>query len=176
LEKNDLPDEPVRREPFNGNIIIKLREVMKDKIRILLLLFLLVFITSCKEIIDDEGVGPCVHEYKEAIFHISGVKDSISNQPISSAKLVTLKINEIKQTGPFFGEINYGIVYADSVYHCNFPCGFGIERGSYGFTIIAEGYMDKVVRYENIDYSINKGGCPSYNDGGKRVSIIMRKK
>ena len=149
---------------------------MKNKVRISLLFFSFVFFTSCKEVIDDGGVGPCIHEYKEAIFHISVLKDSVSNIPISFAKIVTLKINERKQIGSFFGDKNNGIVYSDSVYYCNFPCGFGIERGSYEFKIIADGYKDKFVKYENVDYSVYKGGCPSYNDGGKRVSIIMSKK
>lgn len=133
------------------------------------------FFSSCKEINDDGIVGPCVHEYKEAIFHITALKDSISNTQISFAKLVALKINNRNQVGSFGGYNNYGIVYTDSVYYCNFPCGFENEKGSYEFKIVAEGYKDKIIKYENVDYSIYKGGCPSYNDGGKRVSIIMNK-
>ncbi|MEG8947479.1 PEGA domain-containing protein [Rosettibacter firmus] len=148
---------------------------MKNKIKISLLFLLFIIITSCKEFIDD-GVGPCVHVYKEAIFHISELKDSASNNPISFAKIVSLKINGEKQIGLPLGDKNYGIVYFDSVYYCNFPCGFGIESGTYEFKIVAEGYKDKVVKFENVDYSIKKGGCPSYSDGGKRVSVIMSKK
>jgi hypothetical protein len=149
---------------------------MKNIIMKLLLIFSFIIFTSCKEKIDDGLVGPCVHEYKEAIFHISVLKDSITNMPITFAKLEMLKINGREHTGSFFGERNYGIVYADSAYYCNFPCGFGYESGSYEFRIIAEGYKDKIVRFENVDYSIYHGGCPSYNDAGKRVSIIMNKK
>jgi hypothetical protein len=150
---------------------------LKAIILISLLVFSFIFISSCKENIDDGGlVGPCIHEYKEAIFHIEVVRDSASNTPITFAKLEGLKINGRNHTGSFFGEMNYGIVYTDSTYYCNFPCGFGNESGLYEFKILADGYKNKVVRYENVDYSIYKGGCPSYNDGGKRVSIVMYKK
>jgi len=131
---------------------------------------------SCDKICstDDNKVGPCVHEYREAIFHIASVQDSVTSTAIKFAVIKNLKINGITQTN-FFGAINYGIVYSDSIFYCNFPCGFSIEPGTYEFTISADGYKAKHVKFENVDYSIYEGGCPSYNDGGKRVTILLNK-
>lgn len=146
------------------------------KITLTLIFFTSMLFISCDKICENDNnkVGPCVHEYREAIFHITALTDSASGSTISFASISNLKINGNQHTS-FFGSINYGIVSADGIFYCNFPCGFGIEPGSYEFDISADGYKTKHVIFNNIDYSIYEGGCPSYNDGGVRVTITMSK-
>lgn len=139
-------------------------------------LMVIQFSSCTKELVDDGQVGPCVHEYKEAIFHIIDLRDSSSNTQIMNAKVTDVKINGRNQSGPFIGTPNYGMIFLDSTYDCTIPFGFGYEKGSYELKMIVEGYQDKIVKYENVDYSIYVGGCPSYNDGGQKISVLMKKK
>ncbi len=129
--------------------------------------------SSCTD--DDIAPGPCYPVYKEPIFNIIELKDSLNDLNITNAKIFNLRINGKEKIGSFGYESNYGIVYKDSFYYCNIPCGFKFEKGTYEFTIIAEGYKEKYVKYNNVDYSIFTSGCPFYYDGGKKVSIKIIK-
>ncbi len=143
---------------------------MKNSIKLILLVLFIFSLLSCDE---DNGIGPCVHTYYESILHITSVKDTLNNTHLRFVKLRDLKINGSTQfgTNPIFE--SYSIVSDDSVFYCNVPFGFGIEEGKYEFIIEAEGYQSKLITIENVNYSIYKGGCPSYNDGGKRFDIYI---
>jgi hypothetical protein len=135
------------------------------------LFFLLVYsFSACKE---NNLVGPCVHEYKEPILNVTAVYDSINNTSVSFVTIKQLKINGHLQNTALILSNSYSVVANDSVYYCNVPFGFGTEEGTYEFIIEANGQFQKNIKIENVSYSIFKGGCPSYNDGGKRIKIII---
>jgi hypothetical protein len=142
---------------------------MKKTLQIILISVSTLFL-SC----DEEGwIGPCVHTYKEPILHITSIRDSSTNEFINFVKLRNLEINGSKQFGSFLLQKSYSIVAGDSLFYCNVPFGFGIDNGTYEFTLEAEGYPPKRVKIEDVGYSILEGGCPSYNDGGKRVELFI---
>jgi len=143
---------------------------MKYLIKIFSIVLVIFSLISCD---DDNGIGPCVHTYNEAILHITSVRDTLNNIPLTIVKLRNLKINGSTQFGanPLFE--SYSIVSDDSVFYCNVPFGFGVEEGKYEFIIEAAGYQPKHFTIENVNYSIFEGGCPSFNDGGKRVDLYL---
>ena len=122
---------------------------------------------------DDNSVGPCEHTYNEAILHISSIRDTLNNIHPRFIKIRDLKINGSSQFGSNPLIVSYSIVADDSVYYCNIPFGFGVQAGSYEFIIEAYCFQPKRFVIENVKYSISKGGCPSYNDGGKRIELII---
>ena len=127
---------------------------------------------SCEDDAIDSGIGPCIHTYNEPILHLESIQDSLSNN-ISFVKLYDLRINGSLQTGESPIINSYSIVADDSIFYCNIPFGFGVEEGKYEFTIEAEGYKPKNFTIENVTYSIFEGGCPSFNDGGKRIDLSL---
>jgi len=124
---------------------------------------------SCED--EKNLVGPCEHTYNEPILNITSIRDTINNKYPTFVILRELKINGNPQSIPLILSNSYSVVANDSVYYCNVPFGFGVEDGTYQFIIEAEGFQPKLINIENVNYSIFKGGCPSYNDGGKRVEI-----
>lgn len=143
---------------------------------VILLITILVFaLSSCKEG-PFGGVGPCIHENLEAIFHVASVEDSTNNYHPTLVKLTNFRINGLSQTGKtWFGYNSYSFVAVDSIFYCNIPFGIEAEAGTYQFTLECEGYEPKDYIIENVDYTIFKGGCPSYADGGKRVKLYINK-
>ena len=136
------------------------------------IIFILIFLIliTCS---DDNLSGPCDHTYKEPILHISTVQDTQNNKNIRFVKLRDLKINGILQTGTSAIIESYSIVSDDSIFYCNVPFGFGYEEGTYEFIMSIEGYKLKHIVIDSVSYSIFEGGCPSFNDGGKRVEITL---
>ena len=52
---------------------------MKSKIKFIIIIFVTFIILSCN---DDNGIGPCVHTYKEPILNITSLRDTVnSNHP-----------------------------------------------------------------------------------------------
>jgi hypothetical protein len=121
----------------------------------------------------DNGVGPCVHTYNEPILNITSLRDTVNYNHPRFVILRELKINGSKEYGAYPLTKSYGIVENDSIFYCNIPFGFGVEEGKYEFIIEAEGFPPKQITIENVHYSVFEGGCPSYNDGGKRVELII---
>lgn len=135
----------------------------------------LLYITSCVDgIINDDrdDIGPCEHTYKEPILNVTSVRNAANEQLIRFVKLRELKIDGILYpTFPVFHSSS--VVASDSIFYCNPPFGIGSQAGTYEFIIEADGFIAKKIMIENVDYSISGGGCPSYNDGGKKVDIYL---
>ena len=144
---------------------------MKRTIKFILILFVTFIILSCDE--DNGFLGPCVHTYKEPILNITSLRDTVNFNHPRFIILRELKINGLKLygAGPLFE--SYGIVADDSIFYCNLPFGFGVDEGNYEFIIEAEGFQPKQITIENVSYSVFEGGCPSFNDGGKRVELTI---
>jgi len=143
---------------------------MINLLKIVLVVSIIFFLLSCEE---GNGVGPCVHTYDEPILNITSVVDTVNYNHPRFVILRELKINGSREYGAFPLMVSYGIVVNDSIFYCNIPFGFGVEEGKYEFIIEAEGFPQKQITIENISYSVSEGGCPSYNDGGKRVELII---
>lgn len=143
---------------------------MKDSVKLLILILTIFSFLSCDK---DGGIGPCIHTYKEPIINIISIQDTLKNTYLSSVKLYNLKINGYEQNSEILLDISYSIILDDSLYNCNIPFGFGTEEGKYEFIIEAENYDPKQITIENVSYSVFNGGCPSYNDGGKRVQLYI---
>jgi hypothetical protein len=120
------------------------------------------------------GYGPCVHTYREPILNIVAAMDARSNAPIHSFVIHEVRMDGIKQDFYFLLAESYGVKAQGDSLVCQVPCGFGSEEGNYTFTVTAEGYPAQVRGYEG-HYSIFHGGCPSYNDGGARVTLRLQK-
>jgi hypothetical protein len=119
------------------------------------------------------GVGPCVHTNKEAILHIESVNNSQTGAIISTIVLSQITRDSVKINLMWLTPISTNVVVYDSTLICNVPCSFGTESGEYRFIASARGYADTLITCFPV-YSINKGGCPSYSDGGLRISFKMR--
>lgn len=142
------------------------------KYLILILLFTILF--SCTDEKGDKNiVGPCIHEYKEAVFHVTSVRDTVNDSFINFVKIKNLKIDGVVQNNFWITGNSYSIAVSDSVIYCNVPFGFGYMNGTYEFTLEAPGYSPKNFVITDVEYSINEGGCPSYSDGGKRVQLVI---
>lgn len=122
---------------------------------------------------DSGNVGPCEHTYKEPILHITSIRDTDNNKHLSFVKLRYLKVNGHSISGYYSLGKSYSVVSNDSIFYCNVPFGFVIENGNYEFVIDADGYPSKKIAIDSVNYAILDGGCPSYNDGGKRVDLII---
>lgn len=138
---------------------------MVRKLSLSLFVLLLIYCNS-----DDNGVGPCVHSYKEPILNVTAIKDSLNKQ-VGFVKLYNLKINGSKVNGKSVISPSYSIVVDDTLYYCNVPFGFGTKEGTYTFTMEAEGYSPKKIIINNVKYATLKGGCPSYNDDGTDIAL-----
>lgn len=142
------------------------------KYLILILLFTILF--SCTDEKGDNNiVGPCIHEYKEAVFHVTSVRDTVNDSFINFVKIKNLKIDGIVQNNFWITGNSYSIAVSDSVIYCNVPFGFGYMNGTYEFTLEAPGYAPKNFVITDVEYSINEGDCPSYSNGGKRVQLVI---
>jgi hypothetical protein len=135
--------------------------------------YLIIIVIFCFHSCDyQNGFGPCIHTYEEPILHITAIRDTVNNVNIRFV-LRELKINNSMQYGAYHMIPSYSMVSDDSIFYCNVPFGFGVENGKYQFIIEAEGYQPKHFTIESVDYSVFKGGCPSYNDGGKRITLYL---
>ena len=143
---------------------------MKDSYKIIFIVIITFCFLSCEE---NNSTGPCVHTYNEPILNITSIRDTVNFNHPRFIILRELKINGSKQFGAYPLTASYSIVTNDSIFYCNIPFGFGVEEGKYEFIIEAEGFQPKQITIENVSYSVFEGGCPSYNDGGKRVELII---
>ncbi len=140
------------------------------KLHNIIVLLVVLGLFSCGE---DDSVGPCVHTYKEPVFNVESIQDTINNVSLRFVKLYSLKIDNLTQNPASALFESYSVVTDDSVFYCNIPFGFGVEEGKYEFIIEAENYEPKTFTIENVRYSIHDGGCPSYSDGGMKLKLYV---
>jgi hypothetical protein len=122
----------------------------------------------------DGRIGPCVHRYLEAVLHIESLRDRAANQAITEFRILKVLRDGQRQSPRFLAsDPAYNVVAFDTTFVCNAPCGFGVESGSYELTLSATGYRDTVVSV-HATYSKSGDGCPSFSDGGTRVSFVLQ--
>lgn len=122
----------------------------------------------------DGVAGPCVHTYREPLLQIVAARDALTGTPMPGIVIRNVRRDGIEQdpailvAGPAYGVE----VQADSLL-CRVPCGFATSEGNYILTVSAPGYPRQDRGYD-AKYRVFKGGCPSYNDGGVRMSLALR--
>ncbi len=122
----------------------------------------------------DGVAGPCVHTYREPLLQIVAAHDTQTGAPIGSVAIRNVRLDGIEQdlrrllAGP-----SYGVEVQGDSLACRIPCGFATSGGSYILTVSAPGYPRQDLGYD-ARYRVFKGGCPSYNDGGVRVTLALR--
>jgi hypothetical protein len=121
-----------------------------------------------------ENAGPCVHTYKEPILHVSSVKDAKTNLELDKVYFYSIKINNYDTPVSQIEMDEYhNIEFFDTVMVCTVPFSFGIASGDYQFNTAIEGYKEKINSIKDVEYSIKEGGCPSYEDGGLQIELIL---
>jgi hypothetical protein len=128
---------------------------------------------SCKSIDGGGLAGPCVHTYEEPSLNIDWVKDGKTENYLNVIRIKEVVYNDsIKLNLSYLKIISKNVVYADSMLICNLPCGFGTYEGSYNIKVSANGFRDTIIQ-ATPKYKIYKGGCPSSNSGGARITFQM---
>lgn len=127
------------------------------------------FLGAC----DGNPIGPCVHEYREALLQVVGARDAQDNTPLPNFVIRQVQIDGREQDLRFVvAGPSYGVELKGDSLVCRVPCGFGTQEGNYIFTVSAPGYPPQVRGYEG-RYGVFHGGCPSYNDAGVRVTLRL---
>ncbi|WP_111641123.1 hypothetical protein [Marinimicrobium alkaliphilum] len=135
---------------------------------------------------DDNGFGPCVHNYLEPIITLERVIGTPAGTELSQVTLSDFSLGGIPfsaqelcpdmPTGMSYPPI--GGIYCenatpeDDVLICDLPCQFGNSDGDYEFTLTAEHYAPKTVEVQP-EYAVFEGGCPSWNDEGSRYTFEL---
>jgi hypothetical protein len=122
----------------------------------------------------DSTWGPCVHEYREPIVQITDARDMRSGAAVDSIVLTHIRIDGRVVEPLYFATVgpSYGVSARGDSLFCQIPCGFATAAGNYVFTVSAPGYLPQDRGYD-AQYGVFKGGCPSYNDEGLRVSLRL---
>lgn len=129
----------------------------------------LITVTGC-----DRSFGPCVHQYREAVFHIVAARDAHDTTPLTTVILKDIRLDGVEQDLSLLvlPGTSYGVnVQGDSLI-CHVPCGIGTREGNYIFTVSAMDYPPQQRGYE-ASYRVFRGGCPSFNDGGVRATLRL---
>lgn len=141
----------------------------KVYINIFLLISGFVF-AGCKS---NGSVGPCVHTYEDPVLHIQSVTNTRTGQSVQALNIIQVFRNDQKENIQSLLTVSYNVSTMDSTLLCGLPCGFGTEAGTYKLTIAARGCKDTTISFD-AKYAVFKGGCPSSNAGGTRVSFQMQ--
>lgn len=124
---------------------------------------------------DGTSVGPCVHVYREALLQIVAVQDVQDNTALANVVVRQVRIDGREQDVRFLvAGPSYGVDLEGGSLVCRVPCGFGTQEGNYIITVSAPGYPPQERGYE-ARYRVFHGGCPSYNDGGLRITLRLRR-
>lgn len=146
---------------------------MFNKFYTLLFICVIVFL-GCDSPIEN-GIGPCVHTYKEPILMIESASSSFNNTPIESLTIKNILIDSVAiNLDILTSESSKNVVISDSTLTCTLPCGFGTEPGSYSFDVAANGYKDVAIS-SKAEYQTSGGNCPSYSTDGQKLDVVLPK-
>lgn len=118
-------------------------------------------------------VGPCLHEYRSAVLEIVAAHVTGSETPVTR-----LVLRDVERNGaalPVHGLVlgpAHGLAVAGDALTCDVPCGFGTDDGTWTFTAEGAGLPARSMEV-HARYAEHGGGCPSYDDGGTHVTIVL---
>ncbi len=144
------------------------RTVSKISFCILLLLSGIVR-PGCKP---NENVGPCSHTYEDPVLHIQSVINAQTGRSVQALNILQVFRNGQQETSLSLLSVSYNVTMIDSTLLCGLPCGFGTQAGTYSLAVAAKGCRDTTITFE-ANYAVFRGGCPSSNSGGTKVSFQM---
>jgi hypothetical protein len=123
-------------------------------------------------------LGRCIVEHREAVLHVTSVRDATTNEEIAEIAITGLEIDGRSYPIEEFAlPQSQNVEFRDSLFICSVPFSFGTREGSYLLSVSAEGYVDRDVEIADVHYAVREGpGCPLYLDGGTRVRFTMERK
>ncbi len=143
---------------------------MKTPVVIVLALPLLLVSLAC-----DSKEGPCLHEKREALFHVQSAQDDQTGAAITPIEFGIILLEGVPVNGVMLvTELSSNVEFVQWELICSVPCFFGEEPGFYQFWVEAEGYAREVHEL-TAAYAIIEKGCSSFNDGGVRLDFELRR-
>ena len=126
----------------------------------------------------NDPTGPCFVEFREAILHITNVRDGTTGEAISQITISRLQIDgQQNPIGEWSLYESQNVELRDSSLTCTLPCSFGTQDGTYLLGVSAEGYVDRDVEIPGVHFSVHEGpGCPLFLGGGTRTEFKMAKR
>lgn len=131
--------------------------------------------TACSDDGDDGSVlGPCYHEYRDAVVHISTLTDLDSGAFLDTMYIsgVTVRGTDYPLDWILEARLSEGLQAVGDSVLCVIPCSFGSREGRWSMTVSAPGYPRQVLEFEAA-YALFHGGCPSWNDEGTLVDLRL---
>ena len=143
---------------------------MKTPLVIVLVLPLLLASLAC-----DSKEGPCLHEKREALFHVQSAQDDQTGAAITPIVFNLVLLEGVPVNGVMLvTELSSNVEFVQGHLLCSPPCSFGEEPGFYQFWVGAEGYAREVHEL-TAAYAILEEGCPSFSDEGVRFDFELRR-
>lgn len=145
------------------------------KLMLLAAVMTAVFVAACNDEDDDGGgVGPCYHEYRDAVVHISAVTDFATGAALDTLYISSATVRGSPHPLTWLPEEpnSEGLQAVGDSLRCLVPCSFGQQEGQWSLTVSAPGYPRQVVEFA-ADYAVFHGGCPSWNDEGTDVALRL---
>ena len=143
---------------------------MKTPLVVLLALPLLLASLAC-----DSKEGPCLHENREALFHVQSAWDDQTGAAITPIEFGLVLLEGVPVSGAqLVTELSSNVEFVQGHLICSPPCSFGEVPGFYQFWVAAEGYAREVHEL-TAAYAILEEGCPSISDGGVRFDFELRR-
>ncbi len=139
------------------------------KTPVVILLALLLALLAC-----DSKEGPCLHENREALFHVQSARDDQTGTTITPIVFNLILLEGVPVSGVMLTtELSSNVEFVQRRLICNVPCSFGEVPGFYQFWVGAEGYAYKAHEL-SAAYAIFEDGCPSFSEGGVRLDFELR--
>ena len=142
---------------------------MKTPLVIVLVLPLLLASLAC-----DSKEGPCLHEKREALFHVQSAQDDQTGTAITPIEFGLVLLEGVPVSGAqLVTELSSNVEFVQRELICSPPCSFGEAPGFYQFWVEAEGYAREVHEL-TAAYAIREEGCPSFSEGGVKFDFELR--
>ena len=140
------------------------------KTPVVILLALLLASLAC-----DSNDGPCLHENREALFHVQSARDDQTGTTITPIVFNIVLLEGVPVSGvQLVTELSSNVEFVQWELICSVPCFFGEEPGFYQFWVGAEGYAYEAHEL-TAAYAIMEEGCPSFREGGVRLDFELRR-
>ncbi len=123
----------------------------------------------------DSKDDPCLHENREALFHVQSAQDDQTGAAITPIVFGIILLEGVPVSGVMLvTELSSNVEFVQGQLLCSPPCSFGEEPGFYQFWVGAEGYASEVLEL-TAAYEIFEDDCPSFSDGGVRLDFELRR-
>ena len=125
----------------------------------ILLIVWVIGISGCGE---EDIVGPCVHIYREPIFHVASVVETGTQDNIDEVVIWNVRIDGIEYSPSLLDGESENVVIQDSLLICTVPFAFGTTAGDWQFQVTASSFVEATFDFPGVRYSdgqIGISGC-----------------